>query len=128
MPEKNVEIIMQAISQYLRETDTADANIKILDVGAGNCWLLYFLPLKCTKVAIDISPHHQFDDDNFARFLAEDFVCFVLAGAVPSLSQMPGNVVCCNFGSASHFGGNAHTIIAICMVFLAAKASFVIYF
>ena len=83
--QRYIEIIMQAISQYLRETGTADTNIKILDVGAGNCWLLYSLPLKCTKVAIDISPHHQFDDDNFPRFLAEDSACFVLADAV----QMP---------------------------------------
>jgi ubiquinone/menaquinone biosynthesis C-methylase UbiE len=95
--QRYVEIIMQAISQYLRETGTADANIKILDVGAENCWLLHSLPLKCTKVAIDISPHHQFDDDNFPRFLAEDFAYFVLADAVHM--PFPDNTFDCVFSN-----------------------------
>lgn len=83
--QKYGEILMQVLCQYQREKGFAVTEIKVLDVGAGACWLLHSLPLQCTKVGIDISPHHQFDDDTFPKFLAEASSHFVFADA----TQMP---------------------------------------
>lgn len=72
-------IMTEIIADYHLKTDTTDT--KMLDAGAGSCWLLHSLTLKCVKVGIDISPHHQLDDYTFLTFLAEDSAYFVFGDA-----------------------------------------------
>ena len=79
--QKYAEILMQVLCQYQGEKGFTVTDIKVLDVGAGACWLLHSLPLQCTKVGIDISPHHQFCDDIFPKFLADASSHFIFADA-----------------------------------------------
>lgn len=76
-------IMAKIISEYQAKTGATD--IKVLDVGAGSCWLLHSLPSNCVKVGVDISPHHQCDDDTFSKFLVEGSNHFISADA----TQMP---------------------------------------
>lgn len=43
--------------------------IKILDIGAGNCWLLNLISNNYMKIGIDLHAHQHFIDDTFREFL-----------------------------------------------------------
>lgn len=44
-------------------------DIKILDVGADNCWLLHLLPNEYMKIGLDLHSHKHFNNNIFRDFL-----------------------------------------------------------
>ncbi|MDO8725108.1 MAG: class I SAM-dependent methyltransferase, partial [Candidatus Methanoperedens sp.] len=59
-------VMTSSISEYQKKRKTTE--IKVLDVGAGNCWLLNLLPDDYTKVGIDLHTHDHFINTTFIDF------------------------------------------------------------
>lgn len=77
--QKYKDILTSLIFEYQEEADAA--NIKILDVGAGNCWLLHLLPSEYTRVGLDLHAHQHFIDNTFVDFLNVKSSHFVFGDA-----------------------------------------------
>ena len=77
--QKYKGILTSTISEYQKETDIT--TIKVLDVGAGNCWLLRLLPSEYMKVGIDLHAHQHFIDNTFEGFLNAKSSHFVFGDA-----------------------------------------------
>jgi ubiquinone/menaquinone biosynthesis C-methylase UbiE len=77
--EKSKDILTSVIHGYQKENNII--NIKVLDVGAGNCWLLHLLPPECMKVGLDLHTHQHFIDNTFMDFLNTKSSHFVFGDA-----------------------------------------------
>jgi ubiquinone/menaquinone biosynthesis C-methylase UbiE len=77
--QKYKNVIMSLISEYQRKTGATE--IKVLDVGAGNCWLLNLLSDKYTKIGIDLHAHEHFINSTFIDFLNTKSSHFVFGDA-----------------------------------------------
>ncbi|MDW7726660.1 MAG: class I SAM-dependent methyltransferase [Candidatus Methanoperedens sp.] len=56
-------------------------DMKILDIGAGNCWLLNLLSNNYTKIGIDLHAHQHFIDNTFIDFMNTKSSNFVFGDA-----------------------------------------------
>jgi ubiquinone/menaquinone biosynthesis C-methylase UbiE len=75
------DILVSILSSYQKEAGTAQM-VKVLDVGAGSCWLLNLLPRECMRVGLDLHAYHQsIDRTTFADFLDAESAHFVWGDA-----------------------------------------------
>ena len=77
--QKYKDILTSTIYVYQKETNAT--NIKVLDVGAGNCWLLHLLPSEYMCVGLDLHAHQHFIDNTFLDFLDAKLSHFVFGDA-----------------------------------------------
>ena len=77
--QKCKAILTSAISEYQKETNAT--NIRVLDVGAGNCGLLHLLPTGYTKIGLDLHAHQHFIGNTFMDFLNDNSSHFVFGDA-----------------------------------------------
>lgn len=77
--QKYKNVITSLISEYQKKTNASE--IKVLDVGAGNCWLLNLLPDNYTKIGIDLHAHEHFINHTFIDFLNKKSSHFVFGDA-----------------------------------------------
>jgi ubiquinone/menaquinone biosynthesis C-methylase UbiE len=77
--QKYKDILTSIIYEYQKEKIPTD--IKILDVGAGNCWLLQLLPNEYVKIGIDLHTHDHFIDNTITDFLKIKSSHFVFGDA-----------------------------------------------
>ena len=77
--QKCKAILTSTISEYQKGTNAT--NIRVLDVGAGNCGLLHLLPKGYTKIGLDLHAHQHFIDNTFVDFLDAKLSHFVFGDA-----------------------------------------------
>lgn len=73
-------VITSSISEYQKKRKTTE--IKVLDVGAGNCWLLNLLPDDYTKIGVDLHTHDHFINTTFIDFQNAKSSHFVFGDAI----------------------------------------------
>lgn len=62
--KKKYKSIIQDVLSKNNQND-----LRILDVGAGNCWLLHLLPNEYMKIGLDLHSHQHFNNNIFRDFL-----------------------------------------------------------
>ena len=75
--QKYRDVLVSVVSNDRKE-DESRGNIRVLDVGSGNCWLLSLLPTEYTRIGIDMFTNVHGIDDAFVDPLAGRSIQFVL--------------------------------------------------
>jgi len=74
--QKHKTILGRLLLDYHRQVEPS-GQLKVLDVGAGNCWLLSLIPDEHMRVGIDLSRHLHFISDSWVDSHGATTVHFV---------------------------------------------------
>jgi len=78
---KHSSIVTSLVNKYLADNRITSESVKILEVGAGNCWLIHSLPLDGVKIGIDLHDHNHSKNNIYKDFISDNKSHFIYGDA-----------------------------------------------
>lgn len=72
--------ILTSIVLDHKRMDSADT-VRVLDIGAGNCWMLNLVPSQFMKIGLDLHAHEHFVGNSFREFVTGESSHFMFGDA-----------------------------------------------